>query len=230
MPRCTTSEVSSSRCLRCSGCCSVSGGRPGPHDGHRSSAPSRTRPGRSSRTRSLILIDTGTGATAETKSGSDGNFVFPNLQPGTLSAHRDAPGLPAGHDAGSPRRDRPLDRRRRPVPGGRADRAGAGRGPAAGRRDDVDHDREHGQQRGDREAAAGRPQHPELRAAGAGRGAERRARATASTTGCRAARSTSRSTASTTTRSGSAAAARASSCSRRSGSARSKKSRSRPRV
>jgi hypothetical protein len=30
----------------------------------------------------LILIDNGTGATAETKSGSDGNFIFPNLQPG----------------------------------------------------------------------------------------------------------------------------------------------------
>ncbi|OFW04050.1 MAG: hypothetical protein A3H96_08710 [Acidobacteria bacterium RIFCSPLOWO2_02_FULL_67_36] len=31
---------------------------------------------------SLILIDLGTGATAETKSGPDGGFVFPNLQPG----------------------------------------------------------------------------------------------------------------------------------------------------
>ncbi len=30
----------------------------------------------------LILIDNGTGATAEAKSGTDGNFVFPNLQPG----------------------------------------------------------------------------------------------------------------------------------------------------
>jgi Carboxypeptidase regulatory-like domain len=30
----------------------------------------------------LILIDNGTGATVETKSGADGNFVFPNLQPG----------------------------------------------------------------------------------------------------------------------------------------------------
>ena len=30
----------------------------------------------------LILIDNGTGATVEAKSGADGNFVFPNLQPG----------------------------------------------------------------------------------------------------------------------------------------------------
>jgi hypothetical protein len=30
----------------------------------------------------LILIDNGTGATVETKSGNEGNFVFPNLQPG----------------------------------------------------------------------------------------------------------------------------------------------------
>ena len=30
----------------------------------------------------LILIDLGTGVTAETKSGPDGGFVFPNLQPG----------------------------------------------------------------------------------------------------------------------------------------------------
>jgi hypothetical protein len=30
----------------------------------------------------LILIDNGTGATVEGKSGADGNFVFPNLQPG----------------------------------------------------------------------------------------------------------------------------------------------------
>ncbi|HEY7497313.1 MAG TPA: carboxypeptidase-like regulatory domain-containing protein [Vicinamibacterales bacterium] len=33
----------------------------------------------------LVLIDSGTGATVETKSGSDGNFVFPNLQPGRYS-------------------------------------------------------------------------------------------------------------------------------------------------
>ena len=88
------------------------------------------------------------------------------------------------------------------------------RGTVAGRRDDVDHDRQHREQRADREAAARRPQHPRLRAARAGRGAERRRRATANTTACPAARSTSRSTASTTTRSASAAAARASSCSR----------------
>jgi hypothetical protein len=30
----------------------------------------------------LVLIDNGTGATVETKSGAEGNFVFPNLQPG----------------------------------------------------------------------------------------------------------------------------------------------------
>ena len=30
----------------------------------------------------VILIDNGTGATAETRSGADGNFTFPNLQPG----------------------------------------------------------------------------------------------------------------------------------------------------
>src|SRR5262245_38593633 len=30
----------------------------------------------------LVLIDNATGATLETKSGADGNFVFPNLQPG----------------------------------------------------------------------------------------------------------------------------------------------------
>jgi uncharacterized surface anchored protein len=30
----------------------------------------------------LILIDTGTGLSRETTSGTDGGFVFPNLQPG----------------------------------------------------------------------------------------------------------------------------------------------------
>jgi hypothetical protein len=30
----------------------------------------------------LVLIDNGTGTTVETKSGAEGNFVFPNLQPG----------------------------------------------------------------------------------------------------------------------------------------------------
>ena len=30
----------------------------------------------------LVLIDNGTGSTVETKSGAEGNFVFPNLQPG----------------------------------------------------------------------------------------------------------------------------------------------------
>jgi hypothetical protein len=33
----------------------------------------------------IILIDAGTGNTAETKSGSEGGFVFPNLQPGTYT-------------------------------------------------------------------------------------------------------------------------------------------------
>jgi hypothetical protein len=39
----------------------------------------------------LVLIDLGTGRTVEAKSGSDGGFVFPNLQPGTyqLAATRE---------------------------------------------------------------------------------------------------------------------------------------------
>jgi hypothetical protein len=39
----------------------------------------------------IVLIDTGTGRTFETKSGADGGFVFPNLQPGTyqLAATRE---------------------------------------------------------------------------------------------------------------------------------------------
>ncbi|HEX6973003.1 MAG TPA: carboxypeptidase-like regulatory domain-containing protein, partial [Vicinamibacterales bacterium] len=33
----------------------------------------------------VVLIDTGTGTTVETKSGADGGFVFPNLQPGSYT-------------------------------------------------------------------------------------------------------------------------------------------------
>ena len=36
----------------------------------------------------LVLIDNGTGATTETKSGADGGFVFPNLQPGRYQITR----------------------------------------------------------------------------------------------------------------------------------------------
>lgn len=42
---------------------------------------------------SLVLIDTGTGTTFETKSGPEGNFVFPNLQPGTYSLTATARGF-----------------------------------------------------------------------------------------------------------------------------------------
>ena len=108
----------------------------------------------------LILIDNGTGATTEAKSGSDGGFVFPNLQPGRYQITATVPGLQPDHDPGSRRRNRPLGRRRRAVRGRRPDRAGQRRRPLAGRRDDVDDGREHRQQRADREAAAGRPQHP----------------------------------------------------------------------
>lgn len=41
----------------------------------------------------LVLIDTNTGNIAETKSGSDGGFVFPNLQPGTYTLTATAPGF-----------------------------------------------------------------------------------------------------------------------------------------
>ena len=41
----------------------------------------------------LILIDTGTGATTEAKSGTDGGFVFPNLQPGTYTLTATAQGF-----------------------------------------------------------------------------------------------------------------------------------------
>src|SRR5262245_4392248 len=39
----------------------------------------------------MILVDAATGAVHETKSGPDGGFVFPNLQPGTYT-------LTATHD------------------------------------------------------------------------------------------------------------------------------------
>jgi hypothetical protein len=41
----------------------------------------------------LILVDTGTGLSHETKSGTDGGFVFPNLQPGTYSLTATASGF-----------------------------------------------------------------------------------------------------------------------------------------
>jgi hypothetical protein len=41
----------------------------------------------------VVLIDTGTGNTVETKSGSEGGFVFPNLQPGTYTITATAQGF-----------------------------------------------------------------------------------------------------------------------------------------
>src|SRR5262245_60429830 len=41
----------------------------------------------------LILVDTGTGNSLTGKSGSDGGFVFPNLQPGTYSLTATAQGF-----------------------------------------------------------------------------------------------------------------------------------------
>ena len=41
----------------------------------------------------LVLIDIGTGTSAETRSGSEGGFVFPNLQPGTYTITATAQGF-----------------------------------------------------------------------------------------------------------------------------------------
>ena len=41
----------------------------------------------------IVLIDTATGNSAETKSGPDGGFVFPNLQPGTYTLTATAQGF-----------------------------------------------------------------------------------------------------------------------------------------
>lgn len=41
----------------------------------------------------VVLVDAGTGNTAETKSGSEGGFVFPNLQPGTYTITATASGF-----------------------------------------------------------------------------------------------------------------------------------------
>ena len=41
----------------------------------------------------VVLIDTGTGTTFETKSGPEGNFIVPNLQPGTYTLTATAPGF-----------------------------------------------------------------------------------------------------------------------------------------
>jgi hypothetical protein len=41
----------------------------------------------------VVLIDAGTGNTVETKSGSEGGFVFPNLQPGTYTITATAQGF-----------------------------------------------------------------------------------------------------------------------------------------
>jgi hypothetical protein len=41
----------------------------------------------------IVLVDVGTGNTTETKSGSEGGFVFPNLQPGTYTITATAQGF-----------------------------------------------------------------------------------------------------------------------------------------
>src|SRR5262245_18538004 len=41
----------------------------------------------------LALVDNGTGAKAETRSGADGGFVFPNLQPGRYRLTATCPGF-----------------------------------------------------------------------------------------------------------------------------------------
>lgn len=41
----------------------------------------------------VVLIDVGTGSTLEGKSGPEGNFVFPNLQPGTYTVTATAEGF-----------------------------------------------------------------------------------------------------------------------------------------
>ena len=64
-------------CL-CSGPC----GSARPDAQVRSSVPSKTRTGGVVPGAAVILIQTATGLTVETKSGPDGNFTFPNLQAG----------------------------------------------------------------------------------------------------------------------------------------------------
>ncbi len=41
----------------------------------------------------VVLIDTATGATFETKSGPEGTFIMPNLQPGTYTLTATATGF-----------------------------------------------------------------------------------------------------------------------------------------
>ena len=145
----------------------------------------------------LILIDNGTGATVETRAERR-KLRLPEPAAGPVPDHRHVPGLQPGDDSGSRRRDRALDRPRRPVPGRGHDRVGAASRALAGRRDDVDDDRQHRQQRADLEAAvAGRNI---LNFALLVPGARRAPRPRQQTTACRAAPSTSPSTASTTTR------------------------------
>ena len=109
----------------------------------------------------LILIDNGTGTTVETKSGAGRQLRVPQPAAGPLPDHGDLSGIQPRDHPGSRRRDRALDRPRRPVRGRRRDRAG----PTS--RDDRRSSRRRRRpiantvsNAADREAAAGRPQHP----------------------------------------------------------------------
>ena len=199
-------------------------------DGRRdkSSARSRMASGAVVPKADLILIDNGTGATAESQERQRRQLRVPEPAARPLSDHRDVPGLQPGHDPGSRGRDRAHRSTSSSSSRSRASPSRCGRRTLAGRRDHVDDDREHGQQRADlrscrwpaatsstsRCSCPARDAAP-ARATANQRPAGRRHQHHARRRQQQLARA-------------SAAAARASSRSRRFGSARSKKSRSRP--
>ena len=92
----------------------------------------------------LILIDIGTGTTAETRSGSEGGLRVPQPAAGNLYHHRHRPGLSAGHPAEG-RGPRPRDPLTSPCSSrslGVTEQVQV-EGRDAGGRDDVDDGREH---------------------------------------------------------------------------------------
>ena len=175
----------------------------------------------------LILIDNGTGSTTEAKSGSDGGFVFPNLQPGRYQITATFQGFnPITIQEVVVETARSVDLVMQFEVAGLTEQVrveGARRSSRRRRR------RSRTRSATSRSRSCRSPDATSSASRCSCLAARRApAPATANTTACPAAPSTSRSTASTTTRSGSAAAARAFSPSRPSGWARSKNSRSRP--
>ena len=123
---------------------------------------------RDAQTSRSILIDTGDGHHRRNQERSGRQLRLPQPAAGHLYADGHRHGLPAGHPAAVDRPDVALHRRRRAVPGAGRAPSSAGRGARPGVETSSTTVANTVQQRRDREAAAGRPQHPELRAARAG--------------------------------------------------------------